>query len=78
MSSINNLPPPFPNAAQSLSKVASDAQLKARIERASESAPIKTEFQSAQSELTENSTADSGTSSNNQGNTGKGTLDVTV
>ncbi len=78
MSSINNLPPPFPNAAQSLSKVASDAQLKARIERASETAPIKTEFQSAQSELTDNSSADSGASSNDQGNAGKSSLDVTV
>lgn len=49
MSSIGNLPPPFPNAAQSLSKVAGDAQLRARIERSAEQAPIKTSFPSEES-----------------------------
>lgn len=41
---IGDLPPPFPNAAQSLSRISNDAQLRERVERASENKPIKTEF----------------------------------
>lgn len=45
MSSIfGNLPPPFPNAAQSLSRLSGDAQLRERVERASEHKPIRTDF----------------------------------
>jgi hypothetical protein len=40
---IGDLPPPFPNAAQSLSRMSGDAQLRERVERASESKPIKTD-----------------------------------
>jgi hypothetical protein len=42
-SNISKLPPPFPNAAQALNRVASDAQLRARVDQASESAPIRAE-----------------------------------
>lgn len=47
-SNIGSLPPPFPNAAISLSKVASNAQLRAEIERSSENAPIQTDILSNQ------------------------------
>ena len=50
-SNISKLPPPFPNAAQALNRVASDAQLRARIEHVSESAPIRSEAESAKSAL---------------------------
>lgn len=43
-SNIGSLPPPFPNAAISLSKIASNSQLRAEIERSSENAPIQTDF----------------------------------
>ena len=48
---MSKLPPPFPNAAQALTRVASDAQLRARIEQVSESAPIRSEAESAKSAL---------------------------
>ena len=38
---INKLPPPWPNAAQALSRVAADAQLRERVQQASDNAPIK-------------------------------------
>lgn len=41
-SNIGSLPPPFPNAAISLSKVASNAQLREAIEQSSENKPIQT------------------------------------
>lgn len=41
-SNIGSLPPPFPNAAISLSKIASNAQLRDEIERSSENKPIQT------------------------------------
>lgn len=47
-SNIGSLPPPFPNAAISLSKVASNAQLRAEIERSSEKAPIQTDIPAQQ------------------------------
>jgi hypothetical protein len=41
---VGNLPPPFPNAAQSLSRISGDAQLRERVERASENAAIQTDL----------------------------------
>jgi hypothetical protein len=39
---LGSLPPPFPNAASSLSKIASNAQLRQAVEEASENKPIQT------------------------------------
>ncbi len=39
---LGSLPPPFPNAAISLSKVASNVQLREAIEKSSENKPIQT------------------------------------
>ena len=39
---LGSLPPPFPNAAVSLSKVASNVQLREAIEKSSENKPIQT------------------------------------
>lgn len=47
-SNIGSLPPPFPNAAISLSKIASNAQLRDQIERSSENKPIQTSVGSSQ------------------------------
>lgn len=78
MSSIGNLPPPFPNAAQSLSKVAGDAQLRARIEQSAENAPIKTSFPTEPAQAPSSDTGSAGTQSQGNGNPAQNGLDVTV
>ena len=45
-SDISKLPPPWPNAAQALSRVASDPHLREQVRQASENAPIRSDFKS--------------------------------
>jgi len=79
-SDISKLPPPFPNAAQALTRIANDAQLRARVEQASENAPIRAEAEIAKStlknaspgNLNDNVSSETGTSENN------GKLDINV
>ncbi len=77
---ISKLPPPFPNAAQALTRVATDAQLRARVEQASENAPIRAEGEIAKSalksaalaSLNDNASSETGTSEKS------GKLDINV
>ena len=79
-SGISKLPPPFPNAAQALTRVATDAQLRARVEQASENAPIRAEAEIAKSalksaslgSLSDNVSSETGTSENS------GKVDINV
>lgn len=79
-SDISKLPPPFPNAAQALTRVASDAQLRARVDQASENAPIRAGAEIAKSaaespalsSINDNQSAGTGTPGSN------GKLDIKV
>lgn len=73
-SNIAQLPPPWPNAALALSKLAGNVQLQERIDRSSENAPIKTSFPDpVQSAETNADTLASG-----QADSGKKGVDVSV
>lgn len=60
---IGNLPPPYPNAAQALSKVSQDAELRAQMKKTAEEQQVRT------------SPSDSGAQSGSasQGDTGSST-----
>jgi hypothetical protein len=66
-SNIGSLPPPFPNAAISLSKVAGDAQLREAIEQSSESKPIQTGISSEDIVKSAGSSSDANAESNTSG-----------
>lgn len=66
-SNIGSLPPPFPNAAISLSKVASNAQLREAIEQSSENKPIQTGVSSEDIVKSVGSSADTNAESNTSG-----------
>lgn len=71
-SNIGSLPPPFPNAAISLSKVAGNAQLREAIEQSSENKPIQTGISSediVKSVGTSSETSDESNTSGSEDNT---------
>ena len=67
---IGNLPPPYPNAAQALSKVATNVELRAQIKESSDKDQVKPSDES-----------NAGSSSDNpsgQNTSGKSSVDVKV
>lgn len=66
---IGNLPPPYPNAAQALSKVATNAELRAQIKESSEKNEVKPSSES---------NAEGSGSSTGQDTTGQSGVDVKV
>lgn len=68
-SNIGSLPPPFPNAAISLSKVASNAQLREAIEKSSDNKPIQTGISSEEVVKSVGTAAESNTDSAGDSNT---------
>lgn len=82
---LGSLPPPFPNAAISLSKVASNVQLREAIEQSSENKPIQTGIYSGEvvksvgtaAEISSDSTGDNNTPSQDTQDAGS-KLDLSV
>ena len=76
---IGNLPPPYPNAALTLTKAAGELQVRENLERVTDTSPeARSERRADAAAESERNGTDTGPEQKKQDNAGNPNLDVTV